>query len=184
MSDLRVPNLKRLRTERNLTQIRLATAIGVAERAIYRWEHGEGEPSIHELRRLAAFFGVSVDQLLDDLLTPFVSVAALTGRALDYWVARARGFPVQMVDGEPKIMGERPVAPYSTDWASAGPLIWEYKIHLTHLRVGQEIDGVRLTADACLARCDGQLQSFLGTMATEAAMRAFVATKFGPQIVE
>lgn len=170
--------------DRNLTQTRLADAIGVSERAVYRWEHGEGEPSIHELRRLAAFFSVSVDQLLDDMLSPFIAVAGLKGRELDYWVARGRGFPVQMVDGEPKIMGERPVAPYSTDWASAGPLIWEYKIHLNHLRVGQEIDGVRLTADACLARCDGQLQSFIGAMATEAAMRAFVATKFGPQIVE
>lgn len=56
--------IKKLRTEYNLTQDMLATAIGVTPQAISRWEAGGGYPDIELLPALADFFSVSTDVLL------------------------------------------------------------------------------------------------------------------------
>lgn len=56
--------IKRLRTENNITQDTLATAIGVTPQAISRWESEGGYPDIELLPALADFFSVSTDELL------------------------------------------------------------------------------------------------------------------------
>ena len=56
--------IKKLRTENNITQDTLATAIGVTPQAISRWEQGGGYPDIELLPTLADFFSVSTDELL------------------------------------------------------------------------------------------------------------------------
>ena len=56
--------IKKLRTENNITQDTLATAIGVTPQAISRWEQGGGYPDIELLPSLADFFSVSTDELL------------------------------------------------------------------------------------------------------------------------
>lgn len=56
--------IKRLRTENNITQEMLATAMGVTPQAISRWELGGGYPDIELLPALADFFSVSTDELL------------------------------------------------------------------------------------------------------------------------
>ena len=56
--------IKKLRTENNITQDTLATAIGVTPQAISRWEQGGGYPDIELLPALADFFSVSTDELL------------------------------------------------------------------------------------------------------------------------
>ncbi|MBQ2825665.1 MAG: helix-turn-helix transcriptional regulator [Clostridia bacterium] len=56
--------IKRLRTENNITQDTLATAIGVTPQAISRWESEGGYPDIELLPMLADFFSVSTDELL------------------------------------------------------------------------------------------------------------------------
>ena len=56
--------IKKLRTENNITQDTLATAVGVTPQAISRWEQGGGYPDIELLPSLADFFSVSTDELL------------------------------------------------------------------------------------------------------------------------
>lgn len=56
--------IRKLRTENNITQDTLATAIGVTPQAISRWESDGGYPDIELLPALADFFSVSTDELL------------------------------------------------------------------------------------------------------------------------
>ncbi|MET7477639.1 helix-turn-helix transcriptional regulator [Streptomyces sp. NPDC005648] len=58
--------IKRLRTERRMTQRQLARAIDVAELAVYRWERGLRQPRIANLQRLAGAFDVPIAALFGD----------------------------------------------------------------------------------------------------------------------
>lgn len=57
-----------LRKEKGLTQIELAQKLNVSNKAISRWETGEGYPEITILASLARELGVTVDELLSDTL--------------------------------------------------------------------------------------------------------------------
>ena len=57
-------NIKKLRTQRALTQDTLAARLGVAPQSISKWERGEGYPDITFLIPLAEYFGVSLDDLM------------------------------------------------------------------------------------------------------------------------
>lgn len=57
-------NIKRLRTQKGLTQEALAEFLGVSFQSISRWERGESYPDITMLPALASFFDVTVDSLL------------------------------------------------------------------------------------------------------------------------
>ena len=52
-----------LRKEKNITQTELAEYLSLAPQAISRWEVGNGAPEISLLPKIAAFFGVSIDDL-------------------------------------------------------------------------------------------------------------------------
>lgn len=52
-----------LRKGKNITQTELAEYLSLAPQAISRWEVGNGAPEITLLPRIAAFFGVSIDEL-------------------------------------------------------------------------------------------------------------------------
>ncbi len=56
--------IKKLRTEKGVTQEALAAAIGVTPQAISRWESENGYPDIELLPALADFFYVTTDELL------------------------------------------------------------------------------------------------------------------------
>lgn len=56
--------LKELRKSKNITQLDVATAIGVSPQVLSRYERGEREPDYKTLCKLADFFSVSVDELL------------------------------------------------------------------------------------------------------------------------
>ena len=57
-------NIKRLRTEKNITQEQLSVAMGVTCAAVSKWERGETFPDITLLQPLAYFFGVTLDELM------------------------------------------------------------------------------------------------------------------------
>ena len=57
-------NLRRLRTERDMTQAELAARLNVTAQAVSKWECGDGYPEITLLPRLAAVFHVTTDALL------------------------------------------------------------------------------------------------------------------------
>ncbi len=63
--------LQQLRKQKGLTQEELAEALFVSRTAISKWESGRGYPNIDSLKAIAAFFGVTIDELLscDQVLT-------------------------------------------------------------------------------------------------------------------
>ena len=44
----------------NLTQQQLADMIGVSNKAVSKWENGEGYPDIENLKRVSAIFNTSI----------------------------------------------------------------------------------------------------------------------------
>ncbi len=56
--------LRRLRSEKNITQEALANHLGVSAQSVGKWERGEGFPDITLLPAVALYFGVTVDDLL------------------------------------------------------------------------------------------------------------------------
>lgn len=65
--------LRRLRTERMLTQAALGEELGLSESTVCLYERGDREPSFNTLCRLADFFGVTTDYLLgrSDIRWPY-----------------------------------------------------------------------------------------------------------------
>ena len=63
--------LQELRKNKGLTQEELARVLYVSRTAISKWESGRGYPNIDSLKAIAAFFSVTVDDLLssDQLLS-------------------------------------------------------------------------------------------------------------------
>lgn len=63
--------LQQLRKRKGLTQEELAESLYVSRTAVSKWESGRGYPNIDSLKALAAFFEITIDELLsgDELLT-------------------------------------------------------------------------------------------------------------------
>ena len=57
--------IKRLRKEQDITQEKLADYLNISYQAVSKWENGLALPDITLLPKLANFFGVSTDELLD-----------------------------------------------------------------------------------------------------------------------
>ena len=57
--------LKRLRKNNNFTQKELADRFSVTQQAIAKWEAGSALPELETISRIAGFFGVTTDYLLD-----------------------------------------------------------------------------------------------------------------------
>ncbi|MDR0916944.1 MAG: helix-turn-helix domain-containing protein [Oscillospiraceae bacterium] len=57
-------NLKRLRRGRDMTQEELAVSLGVSNQAISKWERCDGYPDMEILPAIAAYFDVSLDELV------------------------------------------------------------------------------------------------------------------------
>ncbi len=57
-------NLKKLRTEKNLTQIAVQMATGIEQALLSKFENGERIPPTESLIRLAEFYNVSMDYIM------------------------------------------------------------------------------------------------------------------------
>lgn len=57
--------LKELRKTRRITQLKLAMDLNLTQNTVSRYETGEREPGITELIRIADYFQISVDYLLE-----------------------------------------------------------------------------------------------------------------------
>ena len=56
--------LKKLRQERNISQLKLAMDLNMNQNSISRYETGEREADYETLIKLADYFGVTLDYLL------------------------------------------------------------------------------------------------------------------------
>lgn len=57
-------NLITLRSRRNVSQAKLAAAIGTTQQCISSYENTDVEPNIETLKKIASYFSVSVDYLI------------------------------------------------------------------------------------------------------------------------
>ena len=62
--------LKELRKKKGISQLRLATDLNTTQNTISRYETGEREPGIDELIKIADYFNVSIDYLLNRTNNP------------------------------------------------------------------------------------------------------------------
>ena len=59
-----LPNLRLLRREQNISQQKLAEAVGMSQQSINQYENHDTEPDILTLSRLADYFHTSIDYIV------------------------------------------------------------------------------------------------------------------------
>lgn len=64
MEILIAKRIKDLMKNEKLTQMQLATALGIRQSSVSDWINAKSEPSIENLWKLADFFDVSIDYLI------------------------------------------------------------------------------------------------------------------------
>ena len=57
--------LKEIRKSKGVSQLKMAMDLNMSQNTISRYETGEREPGINELIKIANYFNVSIDYLLD-----------------------------------------------------------------------------------------------------------------------
>ncbi len=65
--------LKELRKAKKISQLKLAMDLNMNQNTISRYETGEREPGINELIKIADYFNVSVDYLLERTDNPEIN---------------------------------------------------------------------------------------------------------------
>lgn len=65
--------LKLLRKQKNISQLKLAIDLNTNQNTISRYETGEREPGLKELIKIADYFGVSTDYLLERTDNPIIN---------------------------------------------------------------------------------------------------------------
>lgn len=75
-------NIKKLRKAHNLTQVELAENLGVSKQCVSNWENDYIQPSIDMLIKIAQYFKVSTDMLLDRCDKSFIEVTGLSDREI------------------------------------------------------------------------------------------------------
>ena len=64
--------LKEIRKKKGISQLKLAMDLNMNQNTVSRYETGEREPGINELIKIADYFNVSVDYLLERTDNPTV----------------------------------------------------------------------------------------------------------------
>lgn len=117
--------IKGLRLHRGVTQEALAEALGVTAQAVSKWERDAGTPDIALLPALAAYFGVSIDELFalsDDTHMERIQNMLWDERVLDPVLAeREREFLLEKGRREPE---------YSRPWVLLANM--EYQLGEEH----------------------------------------------------
>lgn len=58
--------LKSLRKKHNLSQEKLANLLKVSKQSVYKWENEMNKPDSENLKRIADFFNITVDELINE----------------------------------------------------------------------------------------------------------------------
>ena len=70
--------IKSLRVSHNISQVQLASELHVSKQTISNWENNNILPSIEMLVKIAAFFSVSTDYLLELDQRKYIEVSGLS----------------------------------------------------------------------------------------------------------
>ena len=62
--------LKEIRSSKGISQLKIAMDLNMNQNTISRYETGEHEPGINELIKIADYFNVSIDYLLERTNNP------------------------------------------------------------------------------------------------------------------
>ena len=62
--------LKEIRRSKGISQLKLAMDLNTSQNTISRYETGEREPGINELIKIADYFNISIDYLLERTENP------------------------------------------------------------------------------------------------------------------
>ena len=65
--------LKEIRKSKKISQLKLAIDLNMNQNTISRYETGEREPGINELIKIADYFNVSIDYLLERTDNPEIN---------------------------------------------------------------------------------------------------------------
>ena len=65
--------LKEIRTAKGISQLKLAMDLNTSQNTISRYETGDREPGIMELIKIADYFNISIDYLLERTNNPKIS---------------------------------------------------------------------------------------------------------------
>ena len=57
--------IKELRKENGIKQKDIATALDISPQAVSLWENDNSDPDLENLKKLAQFFKVSIDEIMD-----------------------------------------------------------------------------------------------------------------------
>lgn len=74
--------IKKLRLAYNVSQVELAQSLGVSKQCVSNWENDNVQPSVDMLVKLAKYFNVTTDYLLDLDNAELIDAAGLTEKAL------------------------------------------------------------------------------------------------------
>ena len=66
-------NLKKIRKEKGISQLKLAMDLNMSQNTISRYETGDREPGINELIKIADYFNISIDYLLERTQNPNIN---------------------------------------------------------------------------------------------------------------
>lgn len=66
--------LKELRKQKKISQLKLAIDLNTNQNTISRYETGEREPGLKELIKIADYFNVSIDYILERTNNPNVNL--------------------------------------------------------------------------------------------------------------
>ena len=75
-------NIKQLRQARGISQVELAKELNVTKQCVSIWENDNIQPSVEMRVKLAKFFGVTTDFLLDLQTKDFLLVEGLSREQL------------------------------------------------------------------------------------------------------
>ena len=64
--------LREIRKSKGISQLKLAMDLNTNQNTISRYETGEREPGINELIKIADYFNVSIDYLLERTNNPYI----------------------------------------------------------------------------------------------------------------
>ena len=70
--------IKILRTSHNLSQVQLAERLNVSKQTVSNWENNNILPSVEMLMKIALFFSVSTDYLLELDNRTYIEISGLT----------------------------------------------------------------------------------------------------------